>query len=179
MAARIFRPNRRELVSGLAAAMIAGPVPRSSAAERPSLALNARAAGLPLRPGQPDSPVWSIEGPSGALRFKRGDTLDLRLGNDTASPVALNWRGIDGVPMAEPLLAQPALPPQGQQSLVIPLRHAGTFMCDIRLLGDGGARPSAARALVVEESQPIAVDREEVLLFEDWRLKPDGTAIAP
>jgi FtsP/CotA-like multicopper oxidase with cupredoxin domain len=179
MAARIFRPNRRELVSGLAAAMIAGPVPRSIAAERPSLALNARAAGLPLRPGQPDSPVWSIEGPSGALRFKRGDTLDLRLGNDTASPVALNWRGIDGVPMVEPLLAQPALPPQSQQSLVIPLRHAGTFMCDIRLLGDGAARPSAARALVVEESQPIAIDREEVLLFEDWRLKPDGTAIAP
>jgi FtsP/CotA-like multicopper oxidase with cupredoxin domain len=180
MVARIFRPNRRELVSGLAATMIAGPAPWSIAAEnRPSLALNARAARLALRPDQPDSPVWSIEGLSGALRFTRGDTLDLRLGNDTAAPMALNWRGIDGVPLIEPLLAQPALAPHSQQSLVIPLRHAGTFMCDIRLLGDGGARPSAARALVVEESQPIAIDREEVLVFEDWRLKPDGVAIAP
>ena len=52
-------------------------------------------------------------------------------------------------------------------------------MCDLRLLGDGEGRPSSARALIVGESEAIAVDRDEVLLFEDWRLRPDGTAIAP
>ena len=52
-------------------------------------------------------------------------------------------------------------------------------MCDLRLLGDGQARPSAARALVVGESDPVAVDRDEALLFEDWRLRPDGTAVTP
>ena len=40
-------------------------------------------------------------------------------------------------------------------------------------------RPSAARALIVAESEPVAVDRDEVLLIEDWRLRPDGTAVAP
>ena len=29
------------------------------------------------------------------------------------------------------------------------------------------------------KSEPVAVDRDEVLLIEDWRLRPDGTAIAP
>lgn len=59
------------------------------------------------------------------------------------------------------------------------MRHAGTFLCDLRLLGDGRALPSPVRALVVDESEPVAVDRDEVLLIEDWRLRPDGTAIAP
>jgi FtsP/CotA-like multicopper oxidase with cupredoxin domain len=61
---------------------------------------------------------------------------------------------------------------------VIPLRHTGTFLCDMRLLGDGQALPSAARALIVAEREAIAVDRDQVLLFEDWRLRPDGNAIA-
>ena len=53
------------------------------------------------------------------------------------------------------------------------------MLCDLRLLGDGQARPSAARALVVAESEAVTVDRDEVLLIEDWRLRPDGSAIAP
>ena len=61
----------------------------------------------------------------------------------------------------------------------MPLRHAGTFMCDLRLLGDDQARPLPARALIVAESEPVAVDRDEVFLVEDWRLRPDGSAMAP
>ncbi len=91
----------------------------------------------------------------------------------------LNWRGIDGVPAAEPLTARAPLAAGAKETLAIPLRHAGTLLCDLRLLGDGQARPLPARALVVGESEPIAVDRDEVFLIEDWRLRPDGTAIAP
>jgi FtsP/CotA-like multicopper oxidase with cupredoxin domain len=181
MVNRIFRPDRRELLAGLGAAMVGPALPSMAAAEaRPALALQARADTLASRPGQPDTPIWSL-GPAtpNALRFKRGDALDVRLGNDTTAAVALNWHGIDGVAAAEPLLAQAALPPQGKQSLTIPLRHAGTFMCDLRLLADGAERPSAARALIVAENEPVAVDRDEILLFEDWRLRSDGTAFAP
>ena len=181
MANRIFRPDRRELMAGLGAAMVGPALPSMAAAEaRPALALQAMADAIALRPGQPDTPIWSLGAAMpNALRFKRGDAPEVRLANDTTAPVALNWHGIDGVAAAEPLLAQAALPPQGKQSLTIPLRHAGTFMCDLRLLGDGRGRPSAARALIVAENEPVAVDRDEVLLFEDWRLRPDGTAIAP
>src|SRR5437868_5578345 len=58
-------------------------------------------------------------------------------------------------------------------------RHAGTFLCDPRLLGDAQARPVRPLALVVGEREPIAVDGDEVLLIEDWRLRSDGSAIAP
>jgi FtsP/CotA-like multicopper oxidase with cupredoxin domain len=180
MAERIFRPNRRELMAGLGAATIGPLLPALAAAEtRPSLALRAKTGAIALRPGQPDTPIWSIGAEHDPLRFKRGDTLAVNLANDTTAPVALNWHGLDGVPTAEPLLAGPALAAQARQSLVIPLRHAGTLMCDLRLLGDGQARPSAARALVVGESDAVAVDRDEALLFEDWRLRPDGTVATP
>jgi FtsP/CotA-like multicopper oxidase with cupredoxin domain len=46
-------------------------------------------------------------------------------------------------------------------------------------LGDGAARPSRARALVVRETEPVQVDRDEVFLIEQWQLRPDGTAVAP
>jgi FtsP/CotA-like multicopper oxidase with cupredoxin domain len=143
--------------------------------------LHAKAGFIALRPGAPATPIWSLQGPAPdpGLRFKRGDELAVTLQNELPVPTALNWHGIDGVPAAEPLAARPLLVPGAKQTLLIPLRQAGTFMCDLRLVGDGQAQPSPARALVVEESEAIAADRDEVLLIEDWRLRPDGTAIAP
>lgn len=41
------------------------------------------------------------------------------------------------------------------------------------------ARPLPALPFVVAESEPVAVDRDEVFLIEEWRLRPDGTPIAP
>ena len=180
MADRIFHPDRRALMAGLGAAAVSPLLPSLAAAEaRTSLALQAKASAIALRPGQPDTPIWSIGAENGALRFKRGDILGVNLANDTTAPISLNWHGLDGVPTTEPLLAGPALAAQSRQNLVVPLRHAGTFMCDLRLLGDGQGWPSAARALIVGESDPVGVDHDEALLFEDWRLRPDGTAIAP
>jgi FtsP/CotA-like multicopper oxidase with cupredoxin domain len=141
--------------------------------------LQARPGAAALRPGQPDTPVWSLLTPETGLSFRRGDQLEVMLENDLPMPVVLNWHGIDGVPAAEPLTARSALASGAKDTFVLPLRHAGTFLCDLRLLGDGRARPLPARALVVGESEKIGVDRDEVVLIEDWRLRPDGTAIAP
>lgn len=182
MADRIPRLHRRGLLAGLGATALAPALPSIAAAQaRPSLALQAKEGSVALRPGKPDTPIWSLEGPvSGpAFRFKRGETLEVALGNGLPVPAVASWRGIDGVPAAEPLTARAPLPPGATETLVIPLRHAGTFLCDLRLLGDGLARPSRAQALIVAESEPAAVDRDEVLLVEDWRLRTDGTAIAP
>jgi FtsP/CotA-like multicopper oxidase with cupredoxin domain len=117
--------------------------------------------------------------PETGLRFKRGDSLEVALENELPVPAVLNWRGIGGVPAAEPLLARASVAAGAKDTFQVPLRHAGTFLCDIRLLGDGQARPSPARAFVVNEGEPVSVDRDEVFHIEDWRLRPDGTAIAP
>jgi FtsP/CotA-like multicopper oxidase with cupredoxin domain len=181
MADRILRLDRRELVAGLGLALLGPGMPGIAATEaRLPLALQAKAGTVGLLPVGPETPIWSLHGTASGpdLRFKRGDTLEVTFLNDLPVPAVLNWHGIDGVPATEPLLARASLSPGTKETLIIPIHHAGTLLCDLRLLGDGQAQPSRARAMVVGESEPVSVDSDEVLLIEDWRLRPDGTAIA-
>jgi FtsP/CotA-like multicopper oxidase with cupredoxin domain len=178
--------DRRELMAGLGAVALAPTWPVAGRAQgnpqgnpqgRPSLALQAKPDSLALRPGIAATPIWSLQGPE--LTFKRGDTLAVDFGNGLPAPAVLNWRGIDGVPAAEPLTGRPPLAAGGKDAVQLSLRHAGTFLCESGLLGDGQAQPSRPRPLIVRETEPAATDRDEVLLIEDWRVRPDGTAIAP
>lgn len=182
MTDRISRLDRRELLAGLGAAALTPAISSIAAAQRPPpVSLRAKAGVATLRPGGPDTPIWSLltPTPETGLRFRRGDTLEIALGNELPVRAVLNWHGIDGVPAAEPLAARAPVAPGAKETMTLQLRHAGTFLCDLRLLGDGLARPSPMQALVVGESEAVAVDRDEVFLIEDWRLRPDGSAIAP
>lgn len=181
MADRIFPMNRRELLTGLSAAILSPAMPSAvAAAGRPSLLLQAKAETMALRPGGPQTPIWSLAGSTAdpGLRFRRGEELEITFANDLPIPAVLNWHGIDGAAAAEPLAARTPLASGARETFVVALRHAGTFLCDLRLLGDGRARPSPARALVVAENEAVTVDRDEVFLIEDWRLRADGSAIA-
>ncbi|MEO8319056.1 MAG: multicopper oxidase domain-containing protein [Bradyrhizobium sp.] len=143
---------------------------------RPPLPLQAKPDTLALRPGGPATPVWTLDGPE--LRFKRGDTVEIAFGSELPVPAVLDWRGLNGIPAAESLAVRAPLAPGTKETFQLPLRHAGTFLCGLGLLGDGQARPSQARAMVVAESEAVAVDRDQVLLIEDWRVRADGTAVA-
>ncbi len=177
---RIFRLDRRELLAGLGAAALGPAVPDIAAAQsRLSLKLQARAGSIALRQGQAETPIWSLQGspPDPGLRFRRGDELEIAFQNDLPVPAVLNWHGLDGVAGTEPLAARPPLAPGARENLLIPLGHAGTLLCDLTLLGDRTARPTRCLPLIVAESEPVAVDRDEVFLIEDWRLRADGSAI--
>ena len=182
MADCISRLNRRDLLGRLGAGALCQAMPGIAAAQsHPSLTLKARSGAIALRQGGPDSPIWSLEAAAAkpGFRFKRGDQLEISLLNELPAPIALNWHGLDGAPASGQFAMRPPLLPGARESLLIPLRHAGTLLCDVRLLGDAQARPSRALPLIVEESEQVAVDRDEVYLLEDWRLRPDGTAVAP
>ena len=173
----IRRPNRRTVMAGLAALSL----PASSRAVRaeapPPLTLRCKADLLALRDKGPATQVWSLG--DQALHFKRGDRAAVTLANDLTGPIALNWRGVDGAAGLEPLLARSPLVPSASDKFELPLRHAGTFLCDAALLGDGASRPFRGLPLVVRESEPVDTDRDEVFLIEGWRVRPDGSAIAP
>ena len=143
MASRKSLLDRRELMAGLGAA-----------AARPGMALDRRRLRRARRwrcrprpapsrsaPGAPETPVWSLGGTGTAFQARRRRSKS-RFGNELPVPARLNWRGLDGVPAAEPLTAARAAGRRGQGNPAIPLRHAGTFLCDLGLLGDGQARPS-------------------------------------
>ena len=144
MADRIFRLDRRELMAAIGRR---GP--------RPGQARDRRRPGPPvpeaagqgrrhrLASGTTGYPDMVAPGPAARPRFAlgRGDELEITLQNELPVPTVLNWHGIDGVAAAEPLAARSPLAGSGRENLVIPLRHAGTLLCDLRLLGDGQARP--------------------------------------
>src|SRR5215203_3498775 len=76
MARAIFRLNRRELIAGLGAAALGPVLPSSAGAQaRVPVALQAKADVLALRPGGPETPIWSLAGPD--LRFRRGEALEV------------------------------------------------------------------------------------------------------
>ena len=93
MTDRSFPLNRRELMAGLGSAIL-GPATFSMALAggRPSLMLQAKADIVALRPGAPDTPIWSLGGSTSdaGLRFKRGDTVEVTLANQLPVPTALN-----------------------------------------------------------------------------------------
>jgi FtsP/CotA-like multicopper oxidase with cupredoxin domain len=170
--------DRRKLIAGLGAASLVPIWPASGSAQgQTALALQAKADILALRPGAQETPIWSLGSPE--LNFRRGDAIEVAFANELPRPAVLNWRGLDGAAGAEPLTARAPLASGARETLQLRLRHAGTLLCDLALLGDGEARPSRAQALVVRESEAVQVDRDEVCLIEEWRLRPDGTAIAP
>ena len=176
MASPGFPLDRRELMAGLGAMALVPALP-SMAMARSTVALQLKADSAALGPGNPDVPTWSVAGQE--LRFKRGDTVEFGVANDLPVVAVLNWRGLDGAAGLEPLTGRPPIAPGGRDALEVTLRHAGTYLCDAGLLGDGQARPSRPRALIIGEAESIAVDRDETILIEEWRLRPDGTAIAP
>ncbi|MEH2514418.1 FtsP/CotA-like multicopper oxidase with cupredoxin domain [Nitrobacteraceae bacterium AZCC 1564] len=182
MTNQLFLVPRRAFLAGLGGFAVTSGLRYPAAAQgRPALSLRLRPGTAKLVPNLPDSPIWAFDTgtPEAPLRFRRNDELQVTFTNNLPVPAALNWAGIDGAQATAPLIVQGQVPASGRADLAIPLRHAGTFLLESRLLGDAKEHPSLARALIVEESEKIAVDRDEVLLIEDWRVKSDGRAIAP
>jgi FtsP/CotA-like multicopper oxidase with cupredoxin domain len=169
--------ERRQLLAGLSAAAVTSALPNSPAAAFRVPVLRARADKVALLPGEPDSPVWAFD--TATLRFSRSDRQEITFQNGLPVPAVLNWHGFDGAKAAEPLLPQTEVAPNASKNLEIPLRYAGTFMCDFRLLGDRATRASRPLPVVIAETEAVAVDRDELFLVEDWRLRSDGMAIAP
>jgi FtsP/CotA-like multicopper oxidase with cupredoxin domain len=149
---------------------------RAASAEAP-LVLRCKEGLLSLREKELATPVWSLG--DQALRFNRGDRADISLANEVTAPVVLNWRGIDGAAAIEPLLAHSPLASLANDKFQLSFRHAGTYLCDPALLGDGAPRPFRPLPLIVGENEHVQVDRDEVLLIEGWRLKADGSSVAP
>jgi FtsP/CotA-like multicopper oxidase with cupredoxin domain len=173
--------TRRHLLAGIGLAAAAPASGLRAQPRRPqTLALDATPVPLRLGPDRDETTVWSLRTDhTPPLRFRQDERIEVALHNGLPVPLVLNWHGIDGASSVEPLTARrPALPGETDR-FSLPMRQAGTFLCDARLLGDGLAQSSPAQALIVEERTPVEVDRDEVMLIEDWRLDAEGRPIAP
>jgi FtsP/CotA-like multicopper oxidase with cupredoxin domain len=179
---RRFFPSRRAVLGTLGGAALVPALGRRPAAQTASaLALALKPGAIVPGSGGSAAPVWLLDtaNPDFISRVKQGSDLAVSLANESRSPAALVFRGLDGAATAAALTAQAPIPAGGRASLTLPLRHAGTFLLDPGLLGDGAERPTLGSVLIAAETEPPQADRDEVLLIEDWRIDDHGKALAP
>lgn len=181
MTTRSFAPHRRQVLAGLGASavgLIAGGASPSVTAQ---LALQARPATLALKPGQPATPIWELAAVSHLrdVRLKRGDRCEVVFRNDLPVPLAPVWYGLNAPAASDPLRGRAAAPPNAVETSIISIPNAGTLLADFRLFEDSLKQPARPLPIIAAETSPVAVDRDVVLLIEEWRLRPDGTAVPP
>jgi FtsP/CotA-like multicopper oxidase with cupredoxin domain len=175
--------RRRILQAGAALALTAGfraPARAADAFDAQLKAAPARAA--LMGEGHPETDVWAYNGmePGPTLRVPQGRPVRLLVSNGLDQDTTAHWHGVrlpnamDGVPG---LTQKPIRPGESFVYEFTP-PDAGTFWYhphanSLEQLGRG-----LAGALIVEESSPVAVDRDLVWMLTDWRLTPEG-ALSP
>jgi FtsP/CotA-like multicopper oxidase with cupredoxin domain len=128
--------------------------------------------------GYPDTAVWAYDGsvPGPQLRVVQGEPVQITVDNRLDEDTTVHWHGIrlpnamDGVPG----LTQKPIRPGERFVYEFTPPDAGTFWYHphadtLQQLGRG-----LAGALIVEESEPLSVDRDMLWLIEDWRLDDEG-----
>ncbi len=177
---------RRRFIAGLAglAAVPLLPLPGSARGARaPALVeakLVAAKAGAQLVPTEyPATEIWGYNGtaPGPVLRVRQGDRLRVHVENRLEEPTTVHWHGIrlpnamDGVPV----ITQPPIAPGGSFVYEFALPDAGTFFYHPHQRGFEQMGRGLAGALIVEEREPIEVDRDVLWVLSDWRLAADAS----
>src|SRR5713101_1344075 len=164
-----------------ASAALPASVPSGAAGLRPTkeLGLVAAPAQRPIvgKP-HPDTDVWCYDGrvPGPEIRLRQSEPVRITVENKLEQDTTVHWHGIrlpvamDGVPG----LTQPPIRPGESFVYEFTPPDAGTFWYhphanSLQQLGRG-----MAGALIVEEPDHVAVDRDIVWLLADWRLRSDA-----
>ncbi|AQS48526.1 copper oxidase [Thioclava nitratireducens] len=178
---RNFQLTRRAVFAGMGASALTARA--GGAATAPTL-LTAQVAKAQIAPeGYPQTEVWSYDGtlPGPQLRVAQGVRLQRRFVNKLDVPSSVHWHGIridnamDGVAG----LTQDAVPPGQTFDYDFRVPDAGTYWYHAHTKSMEQVARGLSGALIVEEPEAPDVDRDEVLLLDDWLLDPDTAQLEP
>lgn len=152
-------------------------------AARPALAapevLSAGVAEVQLAPeGYAPAELWCFGGttPGPELRLRQGETLARRFQNDLPEASSVHWHGIrlpnrmDGVPG----LTQSLVPPGASHDYAFAVPDAGTYWYHSHNRSWEQLARGLYGPLIVEEPEPLDLDQDATLVFDDWRLSETG-----
>ncbi len=135
---------------------------------------------LPL--GNPATAMLGINGssPGPLLRMKQGERQSIRFDNQIDQGSALHWHGlrIDNAMDGVPGLTQDLVQPKGGFDYILNPPDAGTFWYHSHNRSWEQVARGLYGPIIVEESSPPDVDRDIVVMVDDWRLTQTG-ALAP
>lgn len=170
--------TRRQFIAAAAATVpFAGfPVAFSAQANTPvEVTLKAASGRVRLVP-EPYSKtdVWCYNGsvPGPEIRVKQGDRVRVRFNNGLGEETTIHWHGVrvpnamDGVPH----LTQIPISPGTDFLYEFDAIDAGTYWYHPHQRGYEQVGRGLYGALIVEEPNPVRVDRDLTWILDDWRL---------
>jgi len=178
---RVFAFSRRSFLAASGGAVVAALLPAwpgraASSAEHHLVAHPGRAPLVGAR--YPETAVWSYNGtvPGPEIRVRQGERLRITVENQLAEETTIHWHGLrvpnamDGVPH----LTQKPIAPGETFIYEFEVPDAGTYWYhphqrSFEQVGRGLYGP-----LIVEEREPIQVDRDVTWVLDDWRLLQDA-----
>jgi FtsP/CotA-like multicopper oxidase with cupredoxin domain len=179
----LHRPSRRSLLIGGSAAVLAGSlstrIVRAATGdlEKTLVAGPSRAAlvGLP----HPKTIVWSYNGtvPGPEIRLRQGDKLRVTVENRLSQDTTIHWHGVrvpnpmDGVPN----VTQKPIRPEASFVYEFAVPDAGTYWYHPHANGAEQVGRGLMGAFIVEDPEPLPVDRDIVWVLGDFRLKDDAS----
>jgi FtsP/CotA-like multicopper oxidase with cupredoxin domain len=127
----------------------------------------------------PETTVWAYEGrvPGPEIRVRQGDRLRIAVTNRLAEDTTVHWHGVrvpnamDGVPH----MPLPPIAPGETFTYEFDTVDAGTFWYHPHMRSHEQVGRGLYGPLIVEERQPIQVDRDITWVLSDWRLKNDAS----
>ncbi len=170
--------SRRAVLAGVAATVSALPVAGRStaslAAEGPRQ-LTARPGATALGKG-PETAILGFDGvsPGPLLRYRQGDSLDVRLINGLDLPATIHWHGMSGDNGMDGVapLTQAAVAPGASFDYRRALPEPGLFCYRPSVYGKTPELMGRGLKglLVVDEPTPLEADADLLVALDDWRL---------
>jgi FtsP/CotA-like multicopper oxidase with cupredoxin domain len=172
----ISKPTRRSFLGSTLASLVILPA-RAETPVEIFRVLEARKAALRLLPEPAaETAVWGFDGqvPGPLLRYKKGGEIKLRLVNSLEQPLTLSFPGLrrenalDGV---AGLTQKPVLPGQSFDYRFTP-PDSGFYWYRshvLPMIPEQLAR-GLYGPLIIDEPNPPEVDRDMLLVLEDWKL---------
>lgn len=176
-----FKPiklTRRGLMAGALAGAGLGALPAfgQSSATAP-VQLRAQVAMKRLLPEQYGmTEIWGFDGktPGQEIRVTQGERVQRRLVNELPQATSIHWHGIridnamDGVSG----LTQDAVETGGAFEYDFVAPDAGTYWYHAHNRSMEQVARGLYGPLIVEETEALDIDREEILMFDDWLVDP-------
>ena len=174
--------NRRHFIQ-LAAAGLAGaalPLPLVAAGqERRTFALEAAPGTADLgTPNGGSTAVWQYNGltPGPVIRARQGEPVEIPFTNRLDQPTTVHWHGlrVDNAMDGVPGMTQPVIAPGERFVYRFTPPDAGTFWYHAHNRSWEQMARGLHGVLIVDEVEPVAVDRDLVLALDDWLIDDEG-----
>jgi len=165
------------------AAGLLGALPHAANASSDELAImTARPAAVQLAPQEyPQTEIWGYDGqmPGPVIRVKQGERVRRRFVNDLPQPSSVHWHGvrIDNAMDGVAGFTQDAIEPGNSFDYDFEVPDAGTYWFHAHNRSVEQVARGLYGVLIVEEPDAPDVDRDEVLVLDDWLLDPETAQI--